>query len=111
MKGVMLRGKKHKAVSEYFSGRTADTAFSFPGLYALFSSLPFPVSSYILSHSCRSADSLSQTASALDVSQKNGGFGEIIQGNVLLCTQTVVLLHRRKTKYRLFRLVVIDLGF
>ena len=69
----MLRGKKHKAVSEYSSGGTADTAFSFPGLYALFSSLPsipFPVSSYILSHSCRSADSLSQTVSALDVSQK-----------------------------------------
>ena len=36
----MLRGKKHKAVSEYSSGGTADTAFSFPGLYALFSSLP-----------------------------------------------------------------------
>ena len=70
----MLRGKKHKAVSEDSSSRTGDTAFSFPGLYALFSSLPsflpFPVSSYILSHSCCSADSLSQTASALDVSQK-----------------------------------------
>lgn len=67
----MLRGKKHKAVSEDSSSRTADTAFSFPGLYALFSPfLPFPVSSYILSHSCRSADSLSQTALALDVSQK-----------------------------------------
>jgi len=72
MKGVMLRGKKHKAVSEDSSGGTSDTAFSFPGLYALFSSLPFipcflPI---ILSHSCRLADSLSQTASALDVSQK-----------------------------------------
>ena len=40
MKGVMLRGKKHKAVSEDSSSRTADTAFSFPGLYDLFSSLP-----------------------------------------------------------------------
>ena len=68
----MLRGKKHKAVSEDSSDGTSDTAFSFPGLYVLFSSLPsipcFLPS--ILPHSCRSADSLSQTASALDVSQK-----------------------------------------
>jgi len=28
-----------------------------------------------------------------------------------LCTQTVVPLHRQKTNNRLFRLVVIDLGF
>ena len=109
----MLRGKKHKAVSEYSSGGgLLIQLFPFQVCMLFFPPfLPFPVSSYILSHSCRSADSLSQTASALDVSQKNGGFGEIIQGNVLLCTQTVVLLHRRKTKYRLFRLVVIDLGF
>lgn len=67
----MLRGKKHRLYQKIPQVGLLIQLFPFQVCMLFFPPfLPFPVSSYILSHSCRSADSLSQTASALDVSQK-----------------------------------------